>query len=89
MGKFFQVEGGISKFLASQGVTRSPPYPQSGENSVYAVQTQVNFHLNWLNWFHCLILEGGLLLYSDRLHDFLLPFLDVYKDIYMNSFSFD
>ena len=79
MGKFFQVDGGMSKFSASQGVTRSPPCLQSRENPVYVVQTQVNFHLNWLNWFHCLILEGGLLLYSDRLHDFLSPFLDVIR----------
>ena len=30
----------------------------------------VNVHLNWVNWFHFLILEGGLLstCYCDRLH---------------------
>ena len=69
----------MSRFSASQSVTQSPPYPQSRENPAYAVQAQVNFHLNCLNWFHCLILEGGLLLCSDRLHDFLSPFLDVIR----------
>ena len=79
MGVFFQVEGVMSKFSTGQGVTWSPTYPQSRENPAYAVQTQVNFHLNWLDWFHCLILEGGLLVYSDRLHDFLSSFLDVIR----------
>ena len=35
------------------------------------------FSLNWLNWFHFLILEGGLLIILIDCMIFLSPFLDV------------
>ena len=34
-------------------------------------------HLNWLNWFHFVILEGGLLVILIDCIIFLSPFLDV------------
>ena len=37
----------------------------------------VDFHLNWLNWFHFHILEGGLLVIMTDCMIFLSPFLDV------------
>ena len=39
----------------------------------------VDVHLNWLNWLHFLILEGGLLVIPDRLDCmiFLSPFIDI------------
>ena len=36
----------------------------------------VDFDLNWLNWFHVLILEGGLLVIQIDCMIFLSPFLD-------------
>ena len=42
------------------------------------VITLANVHLNWLNWFHFLILEeGGLLVILIDCMIFLLPFMDV------------
>ena len=32
--------------------------------------TFVDVHMNWLNWFHFVILEGGLLVILYKLHDF-------------------
>ena len=46
----------------------------------------VDVHRNWLNWFHFLILERGLFVYSDRLHNFSVTFPRCYKDVYVNSF---
>ena len=37
----------------------------------------VDVHLNWLNWFHFLSLEGGLLVILIDCMIFLSPFLDV------------
>ena len=37
----------------------------------------VDFHLNWLNWFPCLILKGGLLVIQIDCRITLLPFLDI------------
>ena len=37
----------------------------------------VDAHLNWLNWFHFLILEGGLLVILIHCMIFLSPFLGV------------
>ena len=37
----------------------------------------VGVHLNWLNWFHFLVLEGGLLVILIDGMIFLSPFLDV------------
>ena len=39
--------------------------------------TLVDVHLNWLNWFHFLILEGGLLVILVDCMIFLSPFQDV------------
>ena len=39
--------------------------------------TLVDVHLNWLNWFHFLILEGDLLVILIDCMIFLSPFLDV------------
>ena len=44
-------------------------------------------HLNWLNWFHFLILEGGLLVILIDCMIFLSPFLDVTR-MSMSTFSF-
>ena len=38
--------------------------------------TLVNVHLNWLNWFHFLILEGGLIVILINCMIFLSPFLN-------------
>ena len=60
----------------------------------YAIKTRVHhfpetssFHLNWLNWFHFLILEGGLLIILIDCMIFLSPFLDVAR-ISMSTVSF-
>ena len=45
----------------------------------------VDVHLNWLNWFHFLILEGDLLVFLDILHDFSVTILKCYKDFYINN----
>ena len=37
----------------------------------------VDIHVSWLNWFHCLILEGGLFVILIDCIIFLSPFLDV------------
>ena len=39
--------------------------------------TLVDVHLNWLNWFHFLVLRGGLLAIPIDCMLFLSPFLDV------------
>ena len=46
--------------------------------------TLVDVYLNWLNWFHSLILKESLLII---LIDFLSPFLDVTR-MSMSKFSF-
>ena len=46
-----------------------------------------NVHLNWLNWFHFLILKGGLLVILIDCMIFLSPFLDVTR-ISMSTVSF-
>ena len=47
--------------------------------------TSVDVQLNWLNWFHFLILEEGLLVMIDCII-LLSPFLDVTR-IYMSTAS--
>ena len=47
----------------------------------------VDVHLNWLNWFHFLILEGDLLVILIDCMIFLSPFLDVTR-ISMSTVSF-
>ena len=47
--------------------------------------TLVDVHLNWLNWFHFLILEVGLLVILINCMTFLSPFLDVTR-MSVNSF---
>ena len=49
--------------------------------------TLVDVHLNWLNWFHFLILEGGLLVILLDCMIFLSPFLDVTR-MSMSTVSF-
>ena len=49
--------------------------------------TLVDVHLNWLNWFHFLILERGLLVVLIDSMIFLSPFLDVTK-MSMSTVSF-
>ena len=44
-------------------------------------------HLNWINWFHFLILEGGLLIILIDCMIFLSPFLDVTR-MSMSTVSF-
>ena len=40
--------------------------------------------MKWINWFHLVIIEGGLH-YTDRLHDFCVTIPRCYKDAYINS----
>ena len=47
----------------------------------------VDVHLKWLNWFHFLILEGGLFVIVIDCMNILSPFLDVTR-IFMSSVSF-
>ena len=47
----------------------------------------VDVHLNWLNWFHFLILEGDLLVILIDCMIFLSPFLDVTR-MSMSTVSF-
>ena len=49
--------------------------------------TLVHVHLNWLNWFHFLILEGDLLVILIDCMIFLSPFLDVTR-MSMSTVSF-
>ena len=49
--------------------------------------TLVYVHLNWLNWFHFLILEGALLFIQIDCMIFLSPLLDVTK-MSMSTVSF-
>ena len=49
--------------------------------------TLADVHLNWFNWFHILILEGGLLVILINSMIFLSPFLDV-KRMSMSPVSF-
>ena len=48
--------------------------------------TFVGVHMNWPNWFHFVILEGGLLVILYKLHDFSVTIPICYKDVYANSF---
>ena len=49
--------------------------------------TLADVHLNWLNWFHFLILEGSLLvILVYRLHDFSVTITRCHKDVYVNGF---
>ena len=49
--------------------------------------TLVDVHLNWLNWFHFLILGGGLLIILIDFMMVLSPFLDVTR-MSMSTVSF-
>ena len=55
--------------------------------SLFLSTTLGNVHLNWLNWFHFLILEGGLLVILIDCMIFLSPFLDVTR-MSMSTVSF-
>ena len=52
---------------------------------LYMAITLVNVHLNWLNWFHLLILQRGLFIILVDSMFFLLPFLNVTK-MWISSF---
>ena len=47
--------------------------------ALFHLFSAVGVHLNWLNWFHFLILEGGLLVVLIDFMIFLSPFLDFTK----------
>ena len=51
--------------------------PLAPRRSVASLSLLVDVHLNWLNWFHFLFLEGGLLVIMIDCMIFLAPFLDV------------
>ena len=53
--------------------------------ALFHLFSEVGVHLNWLNWFHFLILEGGLLVILIDFMVFLSPFLDFTK-YNVNSF---
>ena len=56
--------------------------------SVFSIGiTSVDIHLNWLNWFYFLILQGGLLVILIDRMIFLSPFLDVTR-MSMSTVSF-
>ena len=55
--------------------------------SLFYSATLVDVHLNWLNWFHHLILEGDLLVILIDCIIFLSPFLDVTR-MSMSTVSF-
>ena len=48
--------------------------------------TLVDVHLNWLNWFPFLILEGDLLVILMDCMIFFATIPRCYKDVYVNSF---
>ena len=52
--------------------------------SLFIGITLTDVHLNWLNWFHSLILRSTH--YSDRLHVFSVTIPRCWKDVYVNSF---
>ena len=55
--------------------------------SFFIAITLVDVYLNWLNWFHFLILVAVPLVILIGCIIFLSPFLDrYYKDVYVNSF---
>ena len=47
----------------------------------------IDIHLNWLNWFHFLILKGGLLVIQIGCMIFVSPLLDV-KRVFFSTVSF-
>ena len=55
--------------------------------SLFYRYSLVDVHLNWLNWFHFLILDGGLLVILTDCTIFLSPFLDVTRTS-MSTVSF-
>ena len=57
------------------------------QNVASLVITMVDVHLNWLNWFHFLILEVGLIITLIDCMIFLSPFVDVTR-ISMPTVSF-
>ena len=55
--------------------------------SLFYSLTLVDAHLNWQDWFHFVILEGGrCTCYSHTLHDFCVTISRCYRDVYVNSF---
>ena len=57
------------------------------QNVASLVITIVDVHLNWLNWFHFLILKVGLIITLIDCMIFLSPFVDVTR-ISMSTVSF-
>ena len=55
------------------------------QNVVTYSITLVNIHLNWLNWLHFFILEGGLLIVLIDCMIFLSPFLDVTRCLFVGN----
>ena len=49
--------------------------------------TLIGVHLNWLNWFHVVVLVGGLLVILIDCMIFMSPFLDV-STMSMSTISF-
>ena len=52
-------------------------------NATWNWITLVDVLLNWLNWFHFLIVEGGSTRCSDRLHDSSVTVPRCCKDVYV------
>ena len=63
------------------------PYCQNVSSLSLIYRYYFDVHLNWLNWFHFLILEGGLLVILIDCIIFLSPLLDVTR-ISMLTVSF-
>ena len=63
-------------------------HPRNFASLVFSISTTFeDVHLNWLNWFHFLIFEGGLLFILIDCMMFLSPFLDVTR-MSMSTVSF-
>ena len=64
------------------------PEPLAHHQNVFSVGIAlVDVHLNWLDWFHLLILEGGLLVILIDYMILLSPFLDI-RRMSMSTVSF-
>ena len=67
--------------------TVGPSLAASFEPLVHHGNVAVGIYLNWLNWFHFLILKEGLLIILIDCMIFLSPFLDVTR-MSMSTVSF-
>ena len=75
-----KLQGRICRTVGPSRATslESLAHPQNVDNVSCSIGiTLVDVHLKWLNWFHFLIFNGGLLIILIDSMIFLSPFLDV------------